>query len=98
MSKSHFEDHVSLDADVGGVVDAADDLYINHHNGDKPLNKRIMLVRDRAKDVKLKLEKHIENHSGDDAKIKSWNKLMKFIWPISIAILVSLAKHVFDYM
>ena len=62
MYHSHQnEDHARLESGVDHLIAAADDLYINHHNGDKKLNRRIMRVVKLLESLKETLSMHSAN-------------------------------------
>lgn len=57
----NHEDHSILAAEVDTLALYIHDFYINHHNGDKEMNKRIIAVRDKATEIKALLRAHLKN-------------------------------------
>ena len=85
---THQSEHEALANKLVEAKLAAQEIYIEHHNGDKKLNKRIMAVRDAVNESALMLDSHKQRTAGDDAKVERYNNIVKVLWvviPIIVA-------------
>ena len=60
------EDHIELLADAKALHESINILYINYHNGDKVMNKRIMDARDKCIALIAELKAHSNNTRNVD--------------------------------
>ena len=93
MTHTHNEnEHDRINDAAQEVWRTAEDLYINHHNGDKTLNRRIMACKHAATTLQERLEAHIENtvDVDDDLKrLKTYDKIAGALWKIGIGVAIS---------
>ena len=93
MTHTHNEnEHDRINDAAQEVWRTAEDLYINHHNGDKVLNRRIMACKHAGDKLLERLESHIENtvDVDDDLKrLKTYDKIAGALWKIGIGVAIS---------
>ena len=77
---THQEEHESLAAKLLEAKLASQELYIEHHNGDDKLNKRIMAVRDSIGEASVMLNEHKKRTAGVDKKVERYHIIVKILW------------------
>ena len=73
------EDHIELLADAKALCESINVLYINYHNGDKILNKRIMDARDKCISLIAELKAHSNNTRNVDQEWEDGQQAIKEI-------------------
>ena len=85
IHKHNSQEHERIMNKAQDIKNAAQDLYINHHNGDKQLNKRIMSLQELSIKLINLLEAHVENTEELDDVYKNyhtWANIGKWVLAI----------------
>ena len=63
-------------SEIKGIID---DLYVNHHNGDAKLNKRIMNLKDTFLEFNALFQEHINDTVDFDDKYEEGQRALRLI-------------------
>ncbi len=83
--RHHASDHETIANKLLEAKIAAQELFVEHHNGDDKLNKRIMAVRDTIMEATILVTQHKIETAQDDNKIKQHGYFIKIFWAILMA-------------
>ena len=68
-------------SEIKGIID---DLYVNHHNGDIKLNKRIMNLKDTFLEFNALFQEHINDTVDFDEEFQAGQKALKTLRSIKM--------------
>ena len=85
MKHSHNDaEHQKLANRASEIKVLIDELYVEHHNGDQKLNRRIMNVKDSFGAFNALFEEHIDHTTSIDAEFKESQRAIKILKSIKM--------------